>query len=103
MQEIREVVDSVLPPQFAQMITVIHQPFFQPIFDLESTRLTFGRVVLLGDFAFVAQLLTAKERGTAAPSAPLQKRVCVGWDWHARRRSQPASLPRTNQSVRPTP
>jgi hypothetical protein len=35
------------------MITVTHQPFFQPIFDLESTRLTFGRVVLLGDFAFV--------------------------------------------------
>ena len=37
------------------MITITHQPFFQPIFDLESTRLAFGRVVLLGDFAFVAR------------------------------------------------
>ncbi|WP_368735033.1 FAD-dependent monooxygenase, partial [Serratia marcescens] len=28
---------------------------FQPIYDLESPRLAFGRVVLLGDAAFVAR------------------------------------------------
>ena len=31
------------------------QPFFQPIFDLESPRTVFGRVALLGDAAFVAR------------------------------------------------
>jgi 2-polyprenyl-6-methoxyphenol hydroxylase-like FAD-dependent oxidoreductase len=31
------------------------QPFFQAIFDVESPRLTVGRVVLLGDAAFVAR------------------------------------------------
>jgi 2-polyprenyl-6-methoxyphenol hydroxylase-like FAD-dependent oxidoreductase len=31
------------------------QPILQPIFDLEAPRLVFGRVVLLGDAAFVAR------------------------------------------------
>ena len=31
------------------------QPFFQPIFDLCSPRLTFGHTVLLGNAAFVAR------------------------------------------------
>ena len=31
------------------------QPFFQPIFDLESPQTVFGRVALLGDAAFVAR------------------------------------------------
>jgi 2-polyprenyl-6-methoxyphenol hydroxylase-like FAD-dependent oxidoreductase len=31
------------------------QPFFQPIFDLESPHIVFGRVALLGDAAFVAR------------------------------------------------
>ena len=31
------------------------QPFFQPIFDLESPQIVFGRVALLGDAAFVAR------------------------------------------------
>ena len=31
------------------------QPFFQAIFDLESPRMALGRVVLLGDAAFVAR------------------------------------------------
>src|SRR5262249_58171931 len=31
------------------------QPFCQPIFDLESPRIAFGRVALLGDAAFVAR------------------------------------------------
>lgn len=55
MKEIREVADAVLAPQFAEMVAVTPQPFFQPIFDLESTNLVFNRVVLLGDSAFVAR------------------------------------------------
>ena len=45
---------ALLAPQLAE-IFVRTRPFFQPIFDLESPRLVFGRVVLLGDAAFVAR------------------------------------------------
>lgn len=47
--------DSVLAPQFAEVVHKAKQPFFQPIVDLEAPRLAFGRVVLLGDAAFVAR------------------------------------------------
>jgi 2-polyprenyl-6-methoxyphenol hydroxylase-like FAD-dependent oxidoreductase len=46
--------ERLLPPQIAG-IFVRTTPFFQPIFDLESPRLVFGRVVLAGDAAFVAR------------------------------------------------
>jgi 2-polyprenyl-6-methoxyphenol hydroxylase-like FAD-dependent oxidoreductase len=53
--EARAAADTVLAPQFAELLAQTEQPFFQPIFDLESPRLVFGRVVLLGDSAFVAR------------------------------------------------
>ncbi len=45
---------ELLAPQLAAIIER-SQPFFQAIFDLESPRVTHGRVVLLGDCAFVAR------------------------------------------------
>jgi 2-polyprenyl-6-methoxyphenol hydroxylase-like FAD-dependent oxidoreductase len=45
---------ALLAPQIAE-IFVRTGPFFQPIFDLESPQLVFGRVALLGDAAFVAR------------------------------------------------
>jgi len=44
-----------LSPQFAEVVARTRQPFFQAIFDLESTCMDFGRVALLGDAAFVAR------------------------------------------------
>ncbi|HEX4409550.1 MAG TPA: FAD-dependent monooxygenase [Xanthobacteraceae bacterium] len=51
---IKADAERVLAPQIAG-IFVRANPFFQPIFDLESPRLVFGRVVLAGDAAFVAR------------------------------------------------
>jgi 2-polyprenyl-6-methoxyphenol hydroxylase-like FAD-dependent oxidoreductase len=45
---------ELLAPPLAQIIER-SQPFFQAIFDLESPRVVHGRVVLLGDCAFVAR------------------------------------------------
>jgi 2-polyprenyl-6-methoxyphenol hydroxylase-like FAD-dependent oxidoreductase len=45
---------ALLAPQLAE-IFVRTEPFFQPVFDLESSKLVFGRVVLAGDAAFVAR------------------------------------------------
>jgi 2-polyprenyl-6-methoxyphenol hydroxylase-like FAD-dependent oxidoreductase len=47
--------ERVLSPQFCEVVRKTEQPFFQPIYDLESERLAFGRVALVGDAAFVAR------------------------------------------------
>jgi len=50
----RAAARQVLAPQFAEMIEKTEHLFFQPVFDLESKQLAFGRIALLGDAAFVA-------------------------------------------------
>jgi 2-polyprenyl-6-methoxyphenol hydroxylase-like FAD-dependent oxidoreductase len=50
-----EEAKRVLSPQFFEVVQKTEQPFYQPIYDLESTHLAFGRVVLVGDAAFVAR------------------------------------------------
>ena len=51
----RDTAQRLLSPAFAEVVTRTKQPFFQPISDLISDRLVFGRTVLLGDAAFVAR------------------------------------------------
>src|SRR5690349_1068992 len=51
----REAAAALLAPQFAEIIDSMAQPFFQPIYDIESPQLAFGPVALLGDAAFVAR------------------------------------------------
>jgi 2-polyprenyl-6-methoxyphenol hydroxylase-like FAD-dependent oxidoreductase len=58
----REVIDdlkasaaALFPPVIADIVARVERPLFQAIFDLESPRMVFGRVALLGDAAFVAR------------------------------------------------
>ena len=51
----REAARALLAPQFAEVVEKTAVPFLQPIFDLASAELAFGRVALLGDAAFVAR------------------------------------------------
>jgi 2-polyprenyl-6-methoxyphenol hydroxylase-like FAD-dependent oxidoreductase len=44
-----------LAPQFAEVIEKTVQPFFQPIYDVYSEQIHFGRVALMGDASFVAR------------------------------------------------
>lgn len=55
LQRARQAARDVLAPQFGELVEKTEHLFFQPIFDLESPRLAFGRVVLVGDAAFVAR------------------------------------------------
>ena len=50
-----KAAQRLLAPQFAEIIARTAQPFVQPIFDVASERLAFGRVALMGDAAFVAR------------------------------------------------
>jgi 2-polyprenyl-6-methoxyphenol hydroxylase-like FAD-dependent oxidoreductase len=54
-EEMMSLAEQVLAPQFAEAIGRSRLVFFQPIVDLESPRLIFGRVVVIGDAAFVAR------------------------------------------------
>jgi 2-polyprenyl-6-methoxyphenol hydroxylase-like FAD-dependent oxidoreductase len=51
---IKATARALVAPQIAE-IFARSAPFFQPIFDLESSQMSFGRVALLGDAAFVAR------------------------------------------------
>jgi 2-polyprenyl-6-methoxyphenol hydroxylase-like FAD-dependent oxidoreductase len=53
--ELKSHADAVLAPQLAAIVRRTAQPLLQPIYDLDSPRLSFGRVALVGDAAFVAR------------------------------------------------
>jgi 2-polyprenyl-6-methoxyphenol hydroxylase-like FAD-dependent oxidoreductase len=53
--EMRRDAREILAPPIAEVIERTDAPFLQPIYDLESPRLAFGRVATLGDAAFVAR------------------------------------------------
>lgn len=55
ISEMRAAADRVLSPQFRALVAVTHEPFLQPIFDLDSKQVAFGRTALLGDAAFVVR------------------------------------------------
>ena len=53
--ELKATARATLAPQIAEIVARTAEPFFHAICDLESPRLTHGRVALLGDAAFVAR------------------------------------------------
>lgn len=53
--EVKAVARDIFAPQVAEIVELTEQLFFQAIFDLESPRMTLGRVAFLGDAAFVAR------------------------------------------------
>ena len=55
LDETRRAAQELLAPQIAEIVRLARQPFFQPIFDVESPHMSHGRVALLGDAAFVAR------------------------------------------------
>lgn len=60
---------EVLPAAIASLVQKVPQPLLQAISDMESPRITFGRVALLGDAAFVVRPHVAGGAGKAAMDA----------------------------------
>ena len=52
---LRRDAGALLAPQLATLVHATAQIILQPIFELESPRIAFGRVALVGDAAFVAR------------------------------------------------
>jgi 2-polyprenyl-6-methoxyphenol hydroxylase-like FAD-dependent oxidoreductase len=55
VNEVRAQAEELLPPQIATVVRQAPQLLLQAITDLESPRMTFGRVALMGDAAFIAR------------------------------------------------
>jgi 2-polyprenyl-6-methoxyphenol hydroxylase-like FAD-dependent oxidoreductase len=53
--EMREAAETVLAPQFRDLVRLVNRPMLQAIYDIESPRMAFGRVAIIGDAAFVAR------------------------------------------------
>jgi 2-polyprenyl-6-methoxyphenol hydroxylase-like FAD-dependent oxidoreductase len=55
VRDLQQAADAALAPALAAIIRRTRLPYPHGIFDVETPRMTFGRVVLLGDSAFVAR------------------------------------------------
>ncbi len=60
---------ALLPPPFAAAVAAEPRPFVQAIFDYEAPRMVNGRIILLGDAAFVVRPHTAMGVSKAAGDA----------------------------------
>jgi 2,6-dihydroxypyridine 3-monooxygenase len=52
LAEMRSTAERVLAPTLLEVVTGCDEPLIQAVFDLESPRMAFGRVCLIGDAAF---------------------------------------------------
>ncbi len=55
VRDLQQAADTSLAPALAAIIRRTRLPYPHGIFDVETTRMVFGRVLLLGDSAFVAR------------------------------------------------
>jgi 2-polyprenyl-6-methoxyphenol hydroxylase-like FAD-dependent oxidoreductase len=69
IDEMRAAADRLLAPQFRAAVRAAAQPFIQPIYDVAAAKMTFGRVAILGDAAFVARPHVAVGVAKAAEDA----------------------------------
>ena len=67
--EMRADAERLAGWQFRQVVRLIEEPILQPIYDLESPHMAFGRVAIVGDAAFVARPHVAAGVSKAADDA----------------------------------
>ena len=90
----RAAAERLLPPQFRAIVRLIEEPILQPIYDLETPRMAFGRVAIIGDAAFVARPHVAAGVAKAADDAQaLAAALAEGEVEPALRRFEAARLP----------
>jgi 2-polyprenyl-6-methoxyphenol hydroxylase-like FAD-dependent oxidoreductase len=53
--EMQAAAERLVAPQFRVIARMMNEPVLQPIYDLETPQMAFGRVAVIGDAAFVAR------------------------------------------------
>ena len=90
----RAAAERLLAPQFREVVRMIDEPILQPIYDLETPHMAFGRVAIIGDAAFVARPHVAAGVAKAADdAAALVAALEAGEVAPALRRFEAARLP----------
>jgi len=96
----RAAAERLLAPQFGEIVRLIDEPILQPIYDLESPRLAFGRVAIVGDAAFVARPHVAAGVSKAADDAAALAQALDGGDVEAAlRRFEAVRLPQGRKII----
>jgi 2-polyprenyl-6-methoxyphenol hydroxylase-like FAD-dependent oxidoreductase len=96
----RTAAERLLPPQFRAIVRLIDEPILQPIYDLASPRLAFGRAAIAGDAAFVARPHIAAGVSKAADDAAALAAALDGEDVAAGlRRFEAERLPEGNKII----
>jgi len=67
--EMRADAERLIAPHMREIVRLIDEPILQPIYDLETPRMAFGRVAIIGDAAFVARPHVAAGVAKAAGDA----------------------------------
>jgi 2-polyprenyl-6-methoxyphenol hydroxylase-like FAD-dependent oxidoreductase len=65
----RAAADRLIAPQLRSVVALIAEPILQPIYDVATPAMAFGRVAILGDAAFVARPHVAAGVSKAADDA----------------------------------
>lgn len=65
----RTAAERLIAPQMRAIVRLMREPILQPIYDLETPRMVFGRVAIMGDAAFVARPHVAAGVSKAAEDA----------------------------------
>ena len=65
----RAAAERLIAPRMREIVRLIKEPILQPIYDLETPRMVFGRVAIMGDAAFVARPHVAAGVSKAAEDA----------------------------------
>jgi 2-polyprenyl-6-methoxyphenol hydroxylase-like FAD-dependent oxidoreductase len=76
--DMREAAETALAPQFRDLVRLVDRPMLQAIYDIESPRMAFGRVALIGDAAFVARPHVGAGVAKAAQDALALTRALAG-------------------------
>ena len=96
----RRAAEQLLAPQFRAIVRLIEEPILQPIYDLASSRLAFGRAAIVGDAAFVARPHVAAGVSKAADdAAALAVALDAGDVEDALRRFEGKRLPENNRII----
>jgi 2-polyprenyl-6-methoxyphenol hydroxylase-like FAD-dependent oxidoreductase len=92
--QMRAAAERLVAWQLRDIVRLIDEPILQPIYDLETSRMAFGRVAIVGDAAFVARPHVAAGVSKAADDAAALAEALDGPDVEsALRRFEAARLP----------
>ena len=69
VEAMRADAERLIAPRMREIVRLMEEPILQPIYDLETPQMAFGRVAILGDAAFVARPHVAAGVSKAAEDA----------------------------------